>query len=384
MENEHLIVNVCGSTTDYYDSYGKKLCELVRGLNARGVYANVYTQSELVRDNQPEDVQALLRRPILPATGGIMLGYPTNYNAYPDMVHGGPTMGVTAWESTVLPVGWVEALERVDAVSVGSHFVKDVLVKSGINPQKVHVQALGVSEAYQYVERPRRRSPFKFLTYAAGGRRKGWDVAILAFWQAFGADRRYELIVKARPGKFKFALPQPNIHLLAQDMTEPELAQLFADVDCFVFPTRGEGFGLPVREAAGTGLPVITTNWGGTADDLQQWGYPIRSKLAPAWSGNQHMNALAPPSENEFPAKLRGLGEWAEPDVNHLAEQMQHVATGKLIRTQARKSAANVRKLYSWQRFADQVLEVYKQQVAKYPIKGRRKAQHVKAGRTVL
>jgi glycosyltransferase involved in cell wall biosynthesis len=383
---ENLIINVCGPTTDYYDSYGKKLCELVRGLTKRGVYVNVVPlRGELVRDNQPADVQALLGKPLLPAVGGIMLGYPTIYHQFPDMVQAGPTVGVTAWESTIPPVGWVEALDRVDAVSVGSQFTRDVLVKAGVPAQRVHVHPLGISEAYQYVERPPRTGlPFTFLTYAGRGRRKGWDVAMLAFWRAFGRDQRYRLVIKARAHNFKFA-PQPsNMHVIRQDLTEAELAEFFAAVDCFVFPTRGEGFGLPPREAAATGLPVIVTNWGGTADDLVQWGYPIRYTLAPAWQDNVAMQSAAPVDEREFPPKLAGLGEWAEPDADHLAEQMTHVATGKLIRQQGRQSARRVRELYDWQRFADQVLEVWQRQAAKYPLTGRREAAYRKAGRMVL
>lgn len=383
-KKQDMIVNVCGLTTDYYDSYGKKLCELVRGLAARGVYANVYLpRGELIRDNQPEDVKALLGRPILPVMGGILLGYPTTYNVYPDMIQGGPKLAVTAWESTQLPVGWVEALNLCDAVSVGSHFVSDVLKTSGVKRQ-THVHPLGISEAYYYFERPKRRTPFKFLTYAASGRRKGWDKAILAFWQAFGDDQRYQLIIKARPGKFKFDMVPKNITVIRQDMTEPEMMELFVSVDAFVFPTRGEGFGLPPREAAATGLPVITTNWGGTADDLQQWGYPIRSTLETAWETNPHMQQLFPPSPDEFPPKLRGLGQWAEPDVDHLAEQMIHVATGKLIRLQAKRSAQHAQKLYSWQAFSDQVWAAYCQEAAKYPLRGRRKSAYAKQGRVVI
>lgn len=379
-----LVINVCGPTTDYFDSYGKKLCELVRGLTQRGVHVNVLPlNGVLARDNQPDDVQVLLRRPVLPATGGILLGYPTTYVQYPDLILGGPTVGVTAWESTVLPVGWVEALNRVDAVSVGSQFVQGVLKESGVK-REIRVHPLGISAAYQYIERPARRLPFTFLTYAARGRRKGWDKAMQAFWIAFGNDPKYKLIIKSRAGGFPFRPVPANQIALRQDMTEAEMMDLFGQVDAFVFPTRGEGFGLPPREAAATGLPVIVTNWSGTADDLMQWGYPIRSTLAPAWENNAQMAEFLPAQADEFPAKLRGLGQWAEPDVMHLAEQMVYVATGKMVRQMAKRSAQNVRKLYSWQRFADQVLETYQQQAAKYPLNARRKAARAKAGQVVL
>jgi glycosyltransferase involved in cell wall biosynthesis len=370
---QKLIINIGGPTTDYYDSYGQKICELVRGLSARGVHCNVFPVSgELVRDNQPADVQDLLRRPVRPATGGILLGYPTLHVKFPAMFQAGPLMAITAWESTVPPVGWVEALNRVDAVSVGSIFTRDVLIMAGVDRQ-IHVHPLGISDVYQYVERPKKRRPFTLLAYASGGTRKGWDVALAAFYRAFGTDQRFRLVLKTRPGQFKFALPQKNMDVLSVDYTQQEMAELFARVDAFVFPTRGEGFGLPPREAAATGLPVIVTKWGGTADDLQQWGYPIRlSGLTTAFPHNM--------------GKIRGCGEWAEPDVDHCAEQMRHVALSNrnLIRAVAQRSARNVRRLYNWQTFADSVLKVYREQAAKYPLSKRRKRQYEKAGRVVI
>ena len=38
---------------------------------------------------------------------------------------------------------------------------------------------------------------------------------------------------------------------------------------CFVSLTRGEGFGLPLLEAAASGLPIIATEWSGHLDFLK-------------------------------------------------------------------------------------------------------------------
>src|ERR1019366_4544938 len=46
------------------------------------------------------------------------------------------------------------------------------------------------------------------------------------------------------------------------------MPRLYASADCFVLPTRGEGFGLPAIEAGACGLPVITTNYSGQTDFL--------------------------------------------------------------------------------------------------------------------
>ena len=74
-----------------------------------------------------------------------------------------------------------------------------------------------------------------------------------------------DLINRIRPGEF------PKIHLLHGKMTNKEMVSLYRNetVKCLVSFTRGEGYGLPILEAAATGLPTIVTNWSGHLDFLR-------------------------------------------------------------------------------------------------------------------
>ena len=63
----------------------------------------------------------------------------------------------------------------------------------------------------------------------------------------------------------------PPIYLIHANLTEPEMAALYnhPKIKTMVSLTHGEGFGLPLLEAAASGLPVIATNWSGQLDFLK-------------------------------------------------------------------------------------------------------------------
>jgi glycosyltransferase involved in cell wall biosynthesis len=60
----------------------------------------------------------------------------------------------------------------------------------------------------------------------------------------------------------------PRIEILNSHLSSEELLLFYRSCDAFVLPTHAEGWGLPTHEAMAMGLPVVTTNWGGSTEFL--------------------------------------------------------------------------------------------------------------------
>lgn len=78
-----------------------------------------------------------------------------------------------------------------------------------------------------------------------------------------------QLIAEVRKG------PYPRIHLLHGDMNDADVAGLYRNdsIKALVALTRGEGFGLPILEAAASDLPVVATGWSGHTEFLPRGKY---------------------------------------------------------------------------------------------------------------
>ena len=217
----------------------------------------------------------------------------------------------TMFEASRLPAGWAETINRHAAMLfVPCQWCADVYRDNGVT-RPIHIVPWGVdARDYPFRARPQRNDPYVFMWSGTPDLRKGWDLAYRAFVMAFGRRKDVRLVMHFReelPAAPRFA--DENVKVITGLLdTETQLAWLTA-VDCYVFPSRGEGWGSPPREAASTGLPVITTNAGGLAVDSEYWALPIGTRgTRPA----------------EYGAWDAGeIGDWLEPDIEQLIERMR-------------------------------------------------------------
>ena len=86
-------------------------------------------------------------------------------------------------------------------------------------------------------------------------------------------DRKYTMdLLRNLANEVRQGQPFPKIHFLHGDFSQEEISSLYRHpkINALLSLTRGEGFGLPLLEAAASGLPVMATAWSGHLDFLRQ------------------------------------------------------------------------------------------------------------------
>lgn len=210
-------------------------------------------------------------------------------------------IGVTAGvETDRVSKEWVEAVEKMNLVIVPSEFSKKAFLNSGVSESKVRVipeaYSSNIDDDFEIPDLSSIETDFNFLLFgqvtskSADADRKNLLYSVKWFCEEFKDQPNVGLIIKSNLGTncifhrrnltelFSKLVKEvrkgdfPKVYLLNGDMPENEVAGLLQHqkVKAMISFTRGEGYGLPLVDAAASGLPVIATNWSGHLDFLNQ------------------------------------------------------------------------------------------------------------------
>ena len=213
-------------------------------------------------------------------------------------VNVGYTAGV---ETNLVSPQWIQRSEIMDRIITTSVHSKDVYEKTSytatnqetgetVQDFRTSTPMEAVNYCVRYAEPTKLdidfSTSFNFLSVAQWGPRKNLEATIAWFTDAF-RDNDVGLVLKASTMKncimdryyttdrlkaFMSTLGERKckVHLLHGDLTDGEMSALYnhPKIKGLLTLTHGEGFGLPIFEAACNGLPVLAPDWSGQVDFL--------------------------------------------------------------------------------------------------------------------
>jgi glycosyltransferase involved in cell wall biosynthesis len=131
-----------------------------------------------------------------------------------------------------------------------------------LDPERVVVTPYGVAEPFfrEPVRNPDERGPF-LLFVGVLEARKGLDVLLEALRRM---DPPVEVVLAGRPGwgteSVRAELARQAGVRFEESPSDERLAELYRRASALVYPSRMEGFGLPVAEAMASGCPVVASD----------------------------------------------------------------------------------------------------------------------------
>jgi glycosyltransferase involved in cell wall biosynthesis len=249
-------------------------------------------------------------------------------------------IGLVPFETSLIPARWVGIMNRLDAVITYSNHCKKAFLDSGIRVP-IEVFHLGI-DFKKFYPLKRDNKVFTFGHMGALSLRKGTDLLVKAFSEAFPNGEKVKLICKTSNTFYHFMTKDKRIEVHLSPWTHEELIDNFwKKIDCFVFPTRGEGAGLPPVEACATGIPCIVTNGTGQSDYFNEkmgWGLDFKWVPAEDFSKNVY--------------KEDGdCGNWMEPDYKQLVKYLRYCYENQEeVKKKGISAQKYVQENYTWEK----------------------------------
>ena len=243
-----------------------------------------------------------------------------------------------------------------------SGWAKKVLINHGLKKNKIDVVPEGVDPTIfhpfnsNFFEQD---EIFRFYMIGKNEHRKGIKELLEGFKLAYNNEPNVKLFLKAdnfwsdrnkKTDKNKELLSLindynlTNVKLLTGKLTLIEVSMIHACCNVFIFPTRAEGWGLPLIEAIASGSPVITNFYSGQTEYLQH----IKDQIKMLDYSVSLIN------EEELISNVKFGAEWAISSIDSIASAMKSMQNDySNFKGKSLLASEFIRKNFSWNNSAD-------------------------------
>jgi glycosyltransferase involved in cell wall biosynthesis len=202
---------------------------------------------------------------------------------------------------------WVDKSNEMDMIVVPSTFTKNVVKRSGLLVSDIHVipewfnENLDSKNTLEGISLDSIETDFNYLiistltSISPSDDRKNLINTIQWLYEKHKSDENIGIVLKTSLGRgskkdlidtqhylekltnrLKSMYDSKiKLYLMHGNMTSQEIASLYKNskIKCLVSATRGEGYGLPLVDAAAAGMPIIATNWSGHLEFLRNYNF---------------------------------------------------------------------------------------------------------------
>jgi glycosyltransferase involved in cell wall biosynthesis len=290
----------------------------------------------------------------------------------------GYTAGI---ETNMISPAWLQPCQLMDKIVVISEHAKKAFDDTVFGNDQG--QKFSVTTPIEVVHLPYRnvqkenlelnlKHDFNFLAVCQWGPRKNLDQTIIGFLEEF-KNEEVGLVLKINTSndsiidreltqrRLKNLLENyPNrkcsITLLHGHLSEGQVESLYVHpkINAIVSTTHGEGYGLPLMEAAANELPVVATDWSGHTDFLYMDGKRMFGKI------DYELKLIA--KEHAWKGVLEEGTSWAYPLMNNYKEKMREVYKDySRFKSQAKKLAPWVKEKMNQEKLQNRFLDLVKE-----------------------
>lgn len=284
------------------------------------------------------------------------------------------TIGVTAGvEATETSKAWANIVNHpsVNAIVVPSQFTKSGFMKSGSTSKKLHV----IPESYfpeilksydsdiefpcdnnvlfvsQVHPNPKvdRKNFYNTMRAIQGGLKNHPNVGIVLKLNSIGRGSFDKIKTRDTLRKIKSQMNILNpITLIHGELSNEDMAGLYQHpkISCLFTMTRGEGFGLPLMEAAASGLPIMASDWSAHPEFLDHKFIKIKGREVPI-------------PEEKKDGQVWVSGNWFEPNADKAAKLLHRFFSDKEFRKSSKKNAEMLQKSVQSRYSLDKIYQKY-------------------------
>lgn len=262
-------------------------------------------------------------------------------------------VNLVAWETDNLPISWKNIYDSRIYDRIGVFSKWNYKTFSNHTKLPVHLIPHAIYDYYN-LEKTFNNNIFNIFSMSQWSHRKGFDVLLKAYYQEFFSNTDVELFIKTyRNETLANSSDDSEKEKIIQDITKiknsishygklasckvslktgvvsnDEIKNYYDKATVFCSPTRGEGFGMTIAQAALSGIPCIVPSLGGHIDYLNpDTTYWVDSSFEPLYDlpysiySSCDMNFVEPSLSSTRKQLRKAYNDWKSGKLSTIATE---------------------------------------------------------------